>query len=240
MTYLTLMTNDAYIKGIVSLAYSLLAVDSKYNLLILHSHIPSVESQAILNKITNTHLRRVEKIQPKNNIDLKYALPQFRDVWTKLNIFKLTEYKRVILIDADSLVLRNIDELFEINLDNKKIAACSDCLCNPFKYKTFPEFHSEKYCFYNGGEKFYFNAGLLVVESDANIFEKLITALNSWDLSNNLFAEQDLLNEFFKNKWKRLDYVYNALQGLRFTHPKCGRLMTLKISTLREKNRGIL
>ena len=36
-------------------------------------------------------------------------------MFTKINIWKQTEYSKLIYLDADTLVLKNIDELFEID-----------------------------------------------------------------------------------------------------------------------------
>jgi hypothetical protein len=40
-------------------------------------------------------------------------LPRFADVYTKLRAWELEEFDRVVLLDADTLVLRNVDDLFE-------------------------------------------------------------------------------------------------------------------------------
>lgn len=44
--------------------------------------------------------------------------PRFADTWTKLVVFSLDEYERVVLLDADILVRRNMDELM-VELDSK-------------------------------------------------------------------------------------------------------------------------
>jgi hypothetical protein len=45
--------------------------------------------------------------------------PRFRACFTKLAVFSLTGYARVVLLDADMLVRRNMDELFELPLDGE-------------------------------------------------------------------------------------------------------------------------
>ncbi|GIL59457.1 hypothetical protein Vafri_14145 [Volvox africanus] len=39
--------------------------------------------------------------------------PRFAYVYTKLYIFKMTEYKKVVFLDADALVIRNMDVIFK-------------------------------------------------------------------------------------------------------------------------------
>jgi len=46
------------------------------------------------------------------------AMPYYQNVMTKLRIFELYEYERVIFLDSDSLVLENaLDELFDLPAD---------------------------------------------------------------------------------------------------------------------------
>ena len=74
--------------------------------------------------------------------------PRFADTWTKLVVFSLEEYERVVLLDGDILVRRNMDELMEMELDSKKeledgtakrvFAAAHACACNPMKKPHYP------------------------------------------------------------------------------------------------------
>lgn len=73
------------------------------------------------------------------------AAERFAEVWTKLRAWTLTEYERVILVDSDMLVRRNMDELFEQPLPkggplgHGGIAASFACTCNPAKIATYPD-----------------------------------------------------------------------------------------------------
>jgi alpha-N-acetylglucosamine transferase len=65
---------------------------------------------------------------------------RFNDAWTKLRIFGLTEFERLILIDSDMVFLRGMDELFDYELPGKDwIAAAPACVCNPFQIAHYPE-----------------------------------------------------------------------------------------------------
>ena len=48
------------------------------------------------------------------------------------------ELKRVVLLDADMIVKRNMDELMELPLEHKWIAAAHVCACNPRKLPHYP------------------------------------------------------------------------------------------------------
>lgn len=60
--------------------------------------------------------------------------PRFRECFTKLAVFSLTGYSRIVLLDADMLVRRNMDELFDLPLDgeNRLFAATRMCPSAPF------------------------------------------------------------------------------------------------------------
>lgn len=73
--------------------------------------------------------------------------PRFHDCWTKLTVFGLIIYERVVLVDSDMLATKNMDELFDIPLDDpaakhpgsRIFAASHACICNPLKKNHYPE-----------------------------------------------------------------------------------------------------
>jgi alpha-N-acetylglucosamine transferase len=61
-------------------------------------------------------------------------------------VFGLVQYERIVLLDADMLVIQNMDELMELTLDDggeegkgsRAFAASYACLCNPLKKAHYP------------------------------------------------------------------------------------------------------
>ena len=49
-----------------------------------------------------------------------------------------TSLQRVVLIDSDMIILKNMDELMEMDLPNDWIAAVHACACNPRKFPHYP------------------------------------------------------------------------------------------------------
>ena len=47
--------------------------------------------------------------------------------------------KRIILLDSDMLVLKNMDELMSIDLPHDHIAAVHVCACNPRRLAHYPK-----------------------------------------------------------------------------------------------------
>lgn len=65
---------------------------------------------------------------------------RLNDAWTKLRVFGLTQYERVVLIDSDMIFLRGMDEIFDFELPGADwIAAAPACICNPLKIAHYPE-----------------------------------------------------------------------------------------------------
>ena len=96
-----------------------------------HQHSPvtvlclvtsSVTSQ-IRHQLEQQHCRvqEVESIANPHNSN-----PRFADTFTKLNAWQLSEFHRVLLMDADTIVLKPLDALFHTDLSNADVAAVGD------------------------------------------------------------------------------------------------------------------
>lgn len=70
--------------------------------------------------------------------------PRFAETWNKLVVFSLEQYERIVLLDGDILVRRNMDSLMELPLDetdaegSRVFAAAHACACNPMKKAHYP------------------------------------------------------------------------------------------------------
>ncbi|PKC69183.1 family 8 glycosyltransferase, partial [Rhizophagus irregularis] len=158
----------------------------------------------------------------------------FQDSWTKLRVWDIEGYDRVVFLDADMLVMKNIDHLMNMNLPKDFLGAVNACTCNPRKKQNYPKDWIPSSCSYTLGPikpesedtpppvelKGYFNSGLLVLTPSKQIFEDLSNFhYNHPDVNSLSFPDQDVLNECFKGKWVPLSYTYNALKTLRTCHP---------------------
>ena len=117
---------------------------------------------------------------------------------TKLHIWNLTQFRKIVYVDADVLILENIDELFHIS---SKFAAAPD---------IFPP------------DKF--NAGVMVIEPDSSVFKRMRMAVGALPSHDN--GDTGFLNSFF-DCWysgpaeSRLSFGYNAQRTLHwFTYSK--------------------
>lgn len=123
----------------------------------------------------------------------RYMLPQLPD-------------SRVLYLDCDMVVDSNmLPELYLLNLQGNFLAAAPDMFLNHVGthwYKEFPNM------------KPYFNAGLLLVDNDKwrehNAQHDLFNLTSSYNVQ---YADQDILNIYFQNKWLQLNPAYNYQTG---------------------------
>lgn len=145
LVWTTLITNTAYLSGLLTLEYSLRKVGSKYPLVALYTDTFPEEGHAALDA-RGILKKRVPYLLPSIPKDYTNDT-RFYDCWSKLTPFSLVEYDRVVQLDSDMLVLKNMDELMELELDapelagtgNKVFAASHACVCNPLKKPHYPK-----------------------------------------------------------------------------------------------------
>lgn len=116
------------------------------------------------------------------------------DQFTKLQLWKLTEYDRIVYMDSDLFPLINTEELFSINLSQQSTTN------PPFNYSfaAVPNLVGKapngQLIIGNG-----FNAGFFVLQPDITIFDRIweraMTEGHPWNLHKDM--EQGLLNDFF-------------------------------------------
>ena len=141
----TLITNTAYLSGLLTLDYSLKKSGTKYPLVALYTDTFPPEGHDALD-VRGIAKQRVTYLLPTTQKDFSND-PRFYDCWSKLTPFSLTEYERVVQLDSDMLVLKNMDELMEMQLDppdsegsgDRVFAASHACVCNPLKKPHYPK-----------------------------------------------------------------------------------------------------
>ena len=141
----TLITNTAYLTGLLTLDHSLKKHGSKYPLVALYTDTFPAQGHKVLDDrgIPKQH---VKYLLPKVKKDFTND-PRFYDCWSKLTPFSLEEYDRVVQLDSDMVVLKNMDELMELELDapsaggkgDRVFAASHACVCNPLKKPHYPK-----------------------------------------------------------------------------------------------------
>lgn len=112
------MCGDEYIKGALTLAWSLRQQKTQHELIVMVTPDVSVPAMKLLRKLYDRVIK-VQYIKTRVKSALRGKKYRREDMWmeyslTKARMLKLTEYDKIVWLDADSLVLNNIDELFEL------------------------------------------------------------------------------------------------------------------------------
>jgi xylan alpha-glucuronosyltransferase len=126
-------TNDAYAVAALVFARLLqqLGIRRDVDLLTLHLRVsrPLVEAMTAVG-ITP---RRVPRLGSRSASPLRLARRSpFRDSLTKLRVFELAEYDRVVFADVDAIPLKPLDYLFELPLSTAIAAPSAYWLPQPF------------------------------------------------------------------------------------------------------------
>ncbi|KAF5337221.1 hypothetical protein D9611_003289 [Ephemerocybe angulata] len=195
----------------------------------------SAESREVLRR-AGILMKEVDPLHPPSGHTLAESDHRFADTWTKLRGFGLIEYERIVLLDSDMLVRRNMDELFVLKLARDQIAAVHVCACNPLKLVHYPADWLPVNCAYsavstpkspppkyNGSPRPYhqLNSGTVVLRPSSELSDRVLRALDDEDaVKGFVFPDQDLLTHVFRGKWVPLPWYYNALRTLPDVHPQ--------------------
>ncbi|KAL2815233.1 nucleotide-diphospho-sugar transferase [Aspergillus cavernicola] len=238
----SLITNLNYLPGLLTLHHSLARTQTAYPFVALYtSTFPESGLSALHARGIPTYA--VPQITP-SKLSRKYDQdPRFRETWTKLVVFSLEGvFDRIVLLDGDMLVRKNMDELMDIPLDEEDndkdgegkrvFAATHACACNPLKKAHYPAHWIPSNCAFtsqhstpdtaqttgaplNAGVGM-LNSGLLVVKPSLTAYTRIQEFLDTPEkVDSYTFPDQELLSEAFEGRWVPLPYVYNALKTMR-------------------------
>lgn len=119
--FVTLVTSDSYVVGALVLGHSLKSVGSTRRLICMVTSSLAADSIAALREVFE-----VRFVDPLNSGDERnlalLGRPELGPTFTKLQLWSLTDLSKVVFLDADMIVLQNIDELFE----REELSACAD------------------------------------------------------------------------------------------------------------------
>ena len=210
--YISLLTDDSYFPGISVLAKSLKATRTIYPFVVLLGVDVSQATEVRLKAMCDLTIRVTNIACPysssspsntnsnssSSNSSSSNSSNSSSSCWvnaelTKLHVWNLTQYRKIVYLDADTLVMENIDELFSIT---GPFAAAPD---------IFPP------------DKF--NAAVMVIEPSENTFQAMIAGVGI--LPSHDGADTGFLNSFFPHWFSgpaecRLPFGYNAQRTLHW------------------------
>lgn len=113
------MCGEEYAQGAATLAWSLRQQKTAHELVVMVTPDVRVQVQKLLRKLYDRVIK-VDYIETKVRSALRGKKYRNEDKWVKFSLtkaclLKFTEYDKIVWIDADTLVLKNIDCLFELS-----------------------------------------------------------------------------------------------------------------------------
>ncbi|MBX4907792.1 MULTISPECIES: glycosyltransferase [Rhizobium] len=211
LAYVTLVTNADYAMGATALARSLRRTGTGADIVVLHTGGVDAAALAPL-KTLDCRLIQVEHLPLSDTFNERHARghlhaaapftkgrkPDFHsplDNFCKLRLWQLVEYERCVFIDADALVLKNVDRLF---LYPELSAA-------PNVYESLADFRR-------------MNSGVFVATPSRETFRHMLERLDRpeafWRRTDQTFLET------FFPEWHGLPVYFNMLQYVWFTMPE--------------------
>lgn len=208
--YITLVTNADYAMGATALARSLRITHTTADIVVLHTggiteadldplrtlccRLLPVEHLPLSDAFNERHARgQLHAAAPFT----KGRKPLFHsplDNFCKLRLWELTEYTTCVFIDADAIVLRNIDRLF----------AYPEFSAAPNVYESLADFHR-------------MNSGVFVAKPSKETFGAMLERLDQPEILWKR-TDQTFLQAFFP-EWHGLPVYFNMLQYVWFTMP---------------------
>uniref|UniRef100_A0A7S3PP17 Hexosyltransferase n=1 Tax=Aplanochytrium stocchinoi TaxID=215587 RepID=A0A7S3PP17_9STRA len=197
----TLVTSDSFLPAAQVLIFSFRRFHNDIPVVVLVTPNVSKVTRVIL-KRTGATVTTVESIENPHLASNANANSNWTNCgFTKLRIWSLTQYDKIVYIDADCVVLSEISNLFTVDLGSIGFAAAPD---------IFPPD-----CF---------NAGVLVICPSMVTFKNLVSeidVLRSYDGGDTGFLNAYFNNWFNLGKENRLDFSYNAQRTMHWmTHSK--------------------
>ena len=110
-----------------------------------------------------------------------YARGKWREAVVKLRMFQLTQYEKIVFLDADVLVQANVDDLFDLALSDE------------IEIRGMQDLHD---CMEEGSLK-HLNTGVLVFSPSINSWTRLMKNYENAPRRQNWMSDQDLIADTF-------------------------------------------
>ncbi|MSU89600.1 glycosyl transferase [Rhodobacteraceae bacterium 2CG4] len=209
--YVTLVTNADYAAGALALVRSLRLTGTQADIVVLHTGGAPADSLAPLEAL-GARLVLAGLLPTSDAFNARHARtalhgaapftrgrkPEFHtplDNFAKLRLWQMTEYRSCVFIDADALVLRTIDKLFD-----------------------YPEFCAAPNVYEGLGDFHRMNSGVFTARPSEATFDAMLARLDAPDAFWRR-TDQTFLQAFFPD-WHGLPVFYNTLQYVWFTMPE--------------------
>ena len=254
--WITLVTRASYVPGAVLLIHTMYKHRSVHPFVVQYTHTLSEDCISLFRSLRAVYpLLRLQLIEP---IPLPAGLvpvaPRFDDTLTKLRAFApmdpaatglLQVPSQACFLDADMIVMRNMDDIFTIPLPGADwIGAHHACVCNIDYDPWAPPEWNARNCpgaplvhpsaldspvpnaGGPGAKPTYdlINSGTFVFRPSRELWAR-VDAFRRTDprVAGFTFPDQNFLVEFFRERWVPIGWQYNASKTGRYWHAAAWR-----------------
>lgn len=184
--------------------------------------------------ITKENLDRLTVMLPENfnlrllDIDIqikeqfKSLILKNQDYWSIAMYYRIfipffmQNYKKVLYLDSDMVINSNIDELFNVDFEDKYILACRDTFAiQDAIYQNVKRLEFVKNILKIDDVQYYFNSGMLLFNIAAINLDDYYTKLTGIFNEKLMYPDQDILNFVFYKKAKLISFKYNCSIGYK-------------------------
>ena len=170
--YATFVVNPEYVLGAAVLMHSLAVSGSQYDRVICVTAEVGPSDRALLARLAT--LVEIERVPSPLNVENK----RYKDTFTKLRVWQLVKWKKVVYIDVDVVALQSMDELFDLQELSLPMDAEHD------RYST----------------------GMMVIEPSLKTFDDMLQRLQTTQVSMEL-PDLLFLKEFFDKYYVRTPLI---------------------------------
>lgn len=216
--FITLVTNPDYIPGVLGLIRSLKMTGTDAAILTMASSamaglddieragskIIEIEPLTLSDEFQARHNRQAQHARSPFTRGTKPVFHEALDNFCKLRLWQLEQYHRVVFIDADALVIRNIDKLFD-----------------------YPEFSAAPNLYHELADMHRLNSGVFVAQPNKATFARMLATLDQPDAFWRR-TDQTFLESFYPD-WHGLPYTFNTLQYVYFNLPELWHWPSIRV-----------
>lgn len=191
MTYATMFTGGGgYLKGVIALLSSLREVGSRYPLTVF---VTASASRDECDAIEHAGafvvpIEAIEVPEIVSRLNLSNGFAHWNETFAKIRVFSATQFSKIVLLDSDMMIVRNVDELFQL-------PHFSACVAGHLVHPDWVDL----------------NSGCMVIEPEEGLAERMLAFMDTLDESifslYRGFGDQDLLHLAYP-EWPSRDELH--------------------------------
>ncbi|MBD5405036.1 glycosyltransferase [bacterium] len=206
------------------------SLNNNYDIVILYQDISYFQKYFILSmcrELPNISIRffNMAKYIKDFNLDKLFTTNHLTiSAYFRLFVGKIfSKYKKILYLDCDLVLTRDVAELFLMDIKEYPIAAVPDVMIsnslymtgfNQVTWKHFKKYMKDNFNFSN--QKTYFNSGVMIIDIGKFNNIELDYLINLAQNNTKFFHDQNVLNVAFQNNYYKLPTIWNFPWDIKF------------------------